>query len=115
MKYTGLLILLLTLTLQADYVKETVGACKDEATLSKLEAYSTQHALKEGGVELELLLIKNNCILIDKRTKIEVLDYTGKQEGILKLVLKETGEIYFSYNKGIQIEQPGQDNLIYIF
>jgi len=114
MKYL-LLSILCALSLQADYVKETTGACAEEETLLELEEYAKTHFLKKGGLEIELWMISHDCKIIDRNTKIEVLDYTGKKTEILKILLKKTGDIVFTNNKNIQIEQPGQDNIIYKF
>ena len=115
MKYALLLTLLLGLNVQADYIKKTIGACKEKATVLELKDYTKEHALEKGGLELELWLMNHECTVLDKKTQIEVLDYTGKKEEVLKILLKKTGDIVYSLNKGIQIEQPGQKNVIYKF
>lgn len=115
MKYTLLLSILLTLSLQADYVKKTIGACSSEETLRDLEAYTKDHMLEKGGLELEMWLMGHNCRILDKKTNVEVLDYTGKRTEVLKVLLKKTGDIVYTINKGIQIEQPGQKNILYKF
>lgn len=115
MKITLLLSILLALSLQADYVKKTIGVCSSAETLLELEKYSKTHILEKGGLELEMWMMSHDCKIIDKKTKIEVLDYTGKRTEVLKVLLKKTGDIVYTLNKGIQIEQPGQKNVIYKF
>ena len=65
--------------------------------------------------EIEHWIMKNDCKVIDKNTQIEVLDYTGKKKVVLKVKLKESGEIMYALSKAIQIEQPGQKNVIHKF
>ncbi|PHR59434.1 MAG: hypothetical protein COA44_00380 [Arcobacter sp.] len=115
MKHILLLSILLALSLEADYVKKTIGVCSSQETLLELNEYSKTHLLEKGGLELELWLMSHDCKIIDKNTQVEVLDYTGKKTEILKVLLKKTGDIVYTLNKGIQIEQPGQDNIIYKF
>jgi len=111
-------ILLLTLLLtfaQADYIKKTIGVCHSKESMKDLKEYAKKHILEKGGLEVELWLLKHDCKIIDKNTKIDVLDYTGKQQEILKLRLKASNEIVYAFNKGIQVEQPGEKNIIYKF
>jgi len=115
MKFILLTSLLFTLTLQADYVKKTVGACASEEMFLELQEYSKEHVLEKGGLELEMWLMGHNCQVLTKKTAVEVLDYTGKKEEVLKVLLKKTGDVVYTTNKGIQIEQPGQKNILYKF
>jgi len=115
MRYTLLFTILLSLSLQADYVKKTIGVCSSEETLLELQEYAKEHMLEKGGLELEMWLMSHDCKIIDKHTKIEVLDYTGKRTEVLKVLLKKSGDIVYTINKGIQIEQPGQKNILYKF
>jgi len=115
MKYTFIISILLGLSLQADYVKETIGVCSSAETLTELSEYSETHLLEKGGLELELWLMQHECMLIDKKTHIEVLNYTGKKTEVLKILLKKTNDIVYAFSKGIQIEQPGQENILYKF
>ncbi|HIC43924.1 MAG TPA: hypothetical protein EYO73_06425 [Sulfurimonas sp.] len=115
MKAILFLSILLTLGVHADYVKKTIGVCSSEETLIELKTYSKTHILEKGGIELEMWMMAHNCKIIDKNTKIQILDYTGKNSEVLKVLLKQTGDIVYTTNKGIQIEQPGQDNIIYKF
>ena len=115
MRYTLLLTLFLGLSLQADYVKKTIGACSSVEALLELQEYKKEHVLEKGGLELEMCLMSHDCKIIDKKTQIEVLDYTGKKTEVLKIMLKKSGDVVYTINKGIQIEQPGQKNVIYKF
>lgn len=117
MKSIMILVVLFGLGLHADRVKKTVTVCSEEATITELREYAKTHSIDKvkGGVELELWLMSHNCKIIDNKTEIEVLDYTGKKNQILKIRLKKTGDIVYGMNKGIQIEQPGQKNVIYKF
>ena len=115
MKYTLILTILLGLNLNADYIKKTIAACAAEETISELQAYASEHKIEKGDLDLELWLMNHECQIIDKKTKIEVLGYTGEKSDVIKLLLKETGNIVFAPNKGVQIEQPGQKNIIYKF
>jgi len=110
-----LLSLLLSLSLQADYIKETIGVCSEKEKLMELKEYTKEHLLQKGGLELEIWLISHNCKVLDKKVKIEVLDYTGKKEEILKVLLSKTKEVVYAHSTGIQIEQPGQKDIIYKF
>ena len=111
-----ILILTLLLTyIQADYIKKTIGVCKSKERMADLKTYAKEHILEKGGLEVELWLLNHECKIIDKNTKIDVLDYKGEEQEILKLRLKDSGEVVYSFNKGVQIEQPGQKNIIYKF
>jgi hypothetical protein len=115
MKYILVIVLILGLNVSADYVKKTVAVCADAKTVEELHQYAQVHATDKDGLELELWLMSHNCKIIDKNTKIKVLEYTGKYKGVLKIKLKKTGEVVYGLNKGIQIEQPGQKNIILKF
>jgi len=111
-------ILMLTLLIgyaQADYIKKTIGVCSSKENMEELKMYTKDHALAKGGLETELWLLDHECKVIDKNTKIDVLDYKGKEQEILKLRLKESGEIVYAFEKGVQVEQPGDKNIIYKF
>ena len=110
-KFLPVLIILLGLNLSADYVKHTAVGCASPETIQRIDG---KKATLDAS-ELELWLMKNNCKVIDKKTLIEVLDYSGKKQMNLKLKLKKTGEILYSQSKAIQIEQPGQKNIIHKF
>ena len=115
MRHILILTVLLGLSLHADFVKKTIAVCALEETVAELKEYSKEHVVEKGGLELELWLLNHDCKVIDKKTAIEVLDYTGKKTEVLKLMLKKTGEVVYTQNKGIEIEQPGQKNVIYKF
>ncbi len=115
MKYILGLLLCACFELNADYVKKTIAVCADEQTIEELELFTKDHAIEEGGMELEMWLIKHECKVIDKKTAVSVIGYTGKEHRVLKLLLKQSGEIVYAPSKGIQVEQPGQKNVIYKF
>lgn len=115
MKYILILTILLGLNLHADYIKKTIAACKAESTIVELQEYAKKHKIEKGDLELELWLMNHECQIIDKKTKIEVLGYTGKKSDVVKLLLKETRDVLYTHTKGVQIEQPGQKNVIYKF
>jgi hypothetical protein len=115
LKYILIVTILLGLNLNADYIKQTIAACNAEETVAQLQEYAKKHKIEKGDLELELWLMKHECQILDKKTKIEVLEYTGKKKEHVKLLLKESGDIVFAHHKGIQIEQPGQKNIIYKF
>mgnify|MGYP000191405970 CR=1 FL=1 len=114
-KFTLILITLFGLELSADYVKNTAAACSSEETITALKEQIDTKKVALDGIEMELWLMKNDCKVIDKKTQIEVLDYTGKKKKILKIKLKKTGEVRYGLSKAIQIEQPGQKNVIHKF
>ena len=115
MKYIAMLTILLTAGLYADYVKKTMAVCDEVQTVIELQEYRDTHKASKDAVEIELWLMSHNCRIIDRKTAIEVLDYTGKRENVLKIKLKATGAVVYGLNKGIQIEQPGQKNVIMKF
>ena len=106
---------LLCFELNADYVKKTIAVCADAESIEALHAFTKEHAIEKGGLELEMWLMQNDCKVIDKKTAIKVMNYTGETQRILKVLLKKSGEIVYTPNRGIQIEQPGQKNVIYKF
>ena len=114
-KFALILMTLFGLELSADYVKKTAIACSEEETIRTLNDSVDAKTIAQNGLEMELWLMKNNCKVIDKKTQIEVLDYTGKKQMILKIKLKKTGEVVYGRSKAIQIEQPGQKNIIHKF
>lgn len=114
-KFALILITLFGLELSADYVKKTAAACSEEETINTLQKGMDAKKIAQDGLEMELWLMKHDCKIIDKKTQIEVLDYTGKKQRILKIKLKETGEVVYGLSKAIQIEQPGQKNVIHKF
>jgi len=115
LKYILIIMIMLGLDLSADYVKKTIAVCASEGMMRELSEYSKEHLVEKGGLEVELWLMKHECKLIDKNTAIEVLDYRGKRTDILKLKLRRSGEVVYTLNRGVQIEQPGQKNVIYKF
>jgi len=115
MKYGLMIMIVLGLGLQADYVKKTIAVCSNESAVEDLRKHSKDHLVEKGGLELELWLMNHDCKIIDKKTKITVLDYNGKKEYLLKVKLDKTGEVVYTLNKGIQVEQPGQKNVIFKF
>lgn len=115
MKTILIVMILLGLDLSADYVQKTIVVCASEKTFTEVLEYSKDHVMEKGGLDIELWLMNHECKIIDKKTEIEVLDYTGKTMEFLKLKLKKTGEIVYSRKHGVQIEQPGQKNVIYKF
>jgi len=112
MKYTLTLLLLLGLSLNADYVKKTTAVCDDADTLLELAELSKQENMAAGSLELEMWLTGHNCKIIDRKTSVEILDYTGKATGIIKVKLKEENDVVYGLGKAFQIEQPGQKNII---
>ncbi len=115
MKKLIALLLIVSFELCADYVKKTIAVCSDRETAAQLSEYAKKANLDKGGLEVELWLMQHDCQVIDKKTKIEVLEYSGKEQPILKLLLKDSGDVVFTMNKGIQIEQPGDKDIIYKF
>ncbi len=115
MRFVLVLIALFGFELLADRVKETMTVCSEETTINELTEYTDTKKMAEDGLDLELWLMKHSCKVIDNKTQIEVLDYTGKKKEIVKIKLKQSGEIVFGLSKAIEIEQPGQKNIIYKF
>ncbi len=115
MKYIGIISLLLGLELSADYVKKTIAVCSDKDKVFELREFAKKENIDKGGVEVELWLMNHECRVIDNKTRIEVLEYKGKEQEVLKLLLKDSGDIVYAPNRGIQIEQPGQKDIIYKF
>lgn len=115
MKYFLMIIVFFAMTLFADRVKETAAVCTSAETIAELREYRDVQKHAKDSLDLELWLMKHDCKVIDKNTEIEVLDYTGKRKEILKIQLKRTGEVVYALSKAIQIEQPGQKNVIYKF
>ena len=115
MRFALILMILLGLELSADRVKKTMSVCSEEATVLELMEYKEAKKMSEDGLNLELWLMSHNCKIIDKKTEVEVLDYTGKKKEIVKIMLKKTGEVVYGLSKAIEIEQPGQKNVIYKF
>ena len=114
MRLTLIFLILLGLNLNADYVKKTTAVCDNENTLLELADYQKTIVSKDT-LELEMWLMGHDCKIIDNKTKIQVLDYTGKITGILKIKLKKDNSIVYGLGRAIQIEQPGQKNIIYKF
>ncbi len=115
MKTIWIVMILLGMDLYADRVKETAAVCSSAETMGQLREYREEKKLKNDSMDMELWLISHDCKIIDSKTEIEVLDYTGKTKEIVKIMLKKTGEVVFGLSKAIQIEQPGQKNIIYKF
>ena len=115
MRFIAVLVVLFWLGLQADRIKKTLVVCSSIESVVELKEYSKEHSMKEDALDMELWLMNHECKIIDSKTEIEVLDYTGNKKEILKIRLKKTGEVVFGLSKGIQIEQPGQKNVIYKF
>ncbi len=115
MKYILAILLMLNLSLSADYVKKTTAVCDAEETIYELDQKSEAKEVVKDGLEMEMWLMSHNCKVIDKNTEISVLDYTGKVQGVLKIKLVKTGEIVYVPGKAVQIEQPGDKNTIYKF
>ena len=115
MRFIAVLVVLFALGLQADRVIKTAVVCTSAETVTQLKEYRKAHQGQKDGFDMELWLMSHDCKVIDKKTEIEVLDYTGKQREIVKIQLKKTGEVVFGLSKAIQIEQPGQKNVIYKF
>jgi len=99
----------------ADRVKETAAVCMSAETIAELREYRDVQKHAKDSLDMELWLMKHDCKIIDKKTEIEVLDYTGKKKDVVKIQLKKTGEVVYGLSKAIQIEQPGQKNVIYKF
>jgi len=115
MKYILVIMLMLSLNVSADYVKNTMAVCPDEETVLDMIHEYQVHDVSGDAFELEMWLMGHNCKIIDNKTPIEVLDYTGKKIGIIKLKLKKDGDIVFGQGKDVQIEQSGDKNTIYKF
>ncbi len=115
MRFALIFIVFFGVELMADRVKKTMTVCSEEATVNELTEYTEAKKMAEDGLNLELWLMGHNCKVIDNKTQIEVLDYTGKKKEIVKIKLKQSGEIVYGLSKAIEIEQPGQKNIIYKF
>jgi len=115
MRFVLILMMLFAIELSADRVKETMTVCAEESTVYELREYTEAKKMSEDSLNLELWLMGHECKIIDKKTEIEVLDYTGKKKEVVKIKLKKTGEVVFGLSKAIEIEQPGQKNVIYKF
>ena len=115
MKFILMFMMVLTLNLSADYVKKTMAVCADEDTMLELLVILDKKEVDTDALEQEMWLMSHNCQIIDKKTAIEVLDYTGKKTGIIKIKLKKKGEIVYGTGKAVQIEQPGDKNIILKF
>lgn len=115
MKYFLIIMIFFGMDLFADRVKETAAVCKTAETIAELREYRDVQKHAKDGLDMELWLMGHDCKVIDNKTEIEVLDYTGKQKDIVKMQLKDTGEVVYGLSKAIQIEQPGQKNVIYKF
>jgi hypothetical protein len=115
MRFLVILMFLFGLDLCADRVKETAAVCMSAETIAELREYRDVQKRVKDTLDLELWLMAHDCKIIDKKTEIEVLDYTGKKKEIVKIQLKKTGEVVYGLSKAIQIEQPGQKNVIYKF
>ena len=115
MRYFLMIMVFFGMDLCADRVIKTAAVCASAETVSQLREYREAHEGEEGGLDMELWLMSHDCKIIDKKTEIEVLDYTGKKKEIVKIQLKKTGEVVYGMSKAIQIEQPGQKNIIYKF
>ncbi|MDF1882081.1 hypothetical protein JHD50_12360 [Sulfurimonas sp. MAG313] len=115
MKYLLILTILCVLNLQADYVKKTTAVCKTKQMVIDLREYSGASLEAKDPLELELWLLSHECKIITKKVAIEVLDYTGKEIEVIKIRLKKSGEVVYTYGQAIQIEQHGQNDIIYKF
>lgn len=109
------IMLMLSLNVSADYVKKTTAVCQDEKTILELSEKFVAEDVAKDALEMEMWLMGHNCKIIDKKTAIEVLDYTGKNTGVIKIKLKKSGAIVYGKGKGVQIEQPGNKNIIHKF
>ena len=115
MKYLFVMMFLVGTSVYADYVKNTMAVCPDEETVLELINEYEIGDVSGDALKLEMWLMGHNCKIIDNKTGIEVLDYTGKKTGIIKLKLKKEGDIVFGQGKDVQIEQSGDKNTIYRF
>lgn len=112
MRYVFVLAILLGINLSADYVKKTMAVCDEEATILELAQYSEANEAAKDAMQMEMWLTGHNCRIIDRKTEIEVLDYTGKITGIIKIKLKKSGDVVYGRGASVEIEQPGQKNII---
>ena len=108
-------MVLLGVSLSADYVKSTMAVCPDEDTVLELIHEYEVNDVKADAMKLEMWLMGHNCKIIDNKTPIQVLNYTGKKTGIIKMKLKTEGDIVFGQGKDVHIEQSGDKNTIYKF
>lgn len=115
MKFLVTIMLFCGMGLFADRVRETAAVCTSAETIVELREYRDVKEHVKDSLDMELWLMKHDCKIIDKKSEIEVLDYTGKKKDIVKIQLKMSGEVVYGLSKAIQIEQPGQKNIIYKF
>ena len=115
MRYFLIIMVFFGINLFADRVIETAAVCTSAEMIAELREYRDVQKHAKDGLDMELWLMNHDCKVIDKKTEIEVLDYTGKKKEIVKIQLKKTGEVVFGLSKAIQVEQPGQKNVIYKF
>ena len=100
---------LLTSFLLADYVKGETLACPSISTLKNAE-YETEGDF----VKVNLYAIKNNCYILNRSDSIQAIgfDVASEQNLIIKIKYNKTSQILYIQRKAVQIEQPGNKNII---
>jgi hypothetical protein len=104
-KYILLSILILSGLAQADKMKKKTLACPSVAQLQKAPLDK-----KEDSMSLSMYAIANDCLIIDKRDKVEAIGYdpTNSKEIYQKILYQKTGTYLYILRSTIQVEQDGK-------
>ena len=93
--------------------KKSQPLCQDTGTIicyAELPAWLDEATFKR---TYEKAVVEATRIGYLRQNSVDSI--TGKNKEILKIRLKKTEEVVFGRSKGIEIEQPGQKNVIYKF
>lgn len=93
-------------SLYGDSVKMSALACPSIALL-------TPSVDMDDSLELERYAIHNGCKVISKDTQVHVVDYAKNSKTIyVKIKLLQSGELLYTKQKNILIEQGGTKNIM---
>lgn len=106
MKYILILSLLLAFA-EADVIKKETLACPSVELLR-----SAPISKDDDSMSLSLYAIANNCIIVNRKDKIEVVGYDAPntKEMFQKIIYKKTGATLYILKSTIEIEQEGKKN-----
>ncbi len=103
-KYTIVFLLLVSVS-GADMMKKKTLACPTVVQLQKAPV-----EMDDSSMDLSMYAIANNCMIIDKRDKVEAIGYdpTYSKEIYQKIIFKRTGTYLYVLRSTIQVEQDGK-------
>ena len=109
MKYILTLLLLLSISLNADMMLKKSLGCPTIVALEKAPV-----SKQEDVFALSMYSIANDCIAITKRDKVEAIGYDPRnsQDIYQKIIYKKTGAYLYILRSAIQVEQGGKKGIL---